>query len=85
MLDGRLVELGKFNAVTEGGQAYLVYEYQRYSRAGTLANPRGDIPEPKEWRTSTGLTVKRVDAERYVIVETTEIIRQAGHDSTRLP
>jgi hypothetical protein len=70
-------EISRFLAKTDAGKKYIIVQYQEYNEITTYTESHFDeIPGRKYFKTSDGSDVESIDAKKYKIVPTGEIVHK---------
>jgi len=69
-------QIGDFQAKSDSGEVYTILELQEYDQILTGAGTINEIQGIKRWKTSTGYALRPIDADRYQINATNEVIQK---------
>ena len=69
-----------FNAISDDGQKFTIYEFTKYLNAGSFENPNKTIEGTKELRTSDNEAVNRLEKGKYEILNPFGNIKVTSND-----
>jgi hypothetical protein len=69
-------EIGRFRAVSDDGEEFVVIEYQRIHENRFLDGKRSITKGRKRLALSDGSRVNQIDPETFKIVESNQVIRK---------
>jgi len=70
-----MTEIERFTAKTDEGKEYVIVLYQEYLHTEDFRGSQ-DIEGQRQYLTSTGELVNRIDSKTFQIVKTNEIVRK---------